>query len=102
MALIPTLRALLADGQWHSLDDLAIAVGHEIRPEIAMRCYLRHFAYSQSNEALLLDWAILMGRRGVIRTALWQLGTERRGAVGMAEYRLLPPADGLRQRGRRC
>lgn len=67
------LQQRLADGAWHRVDALAVAVGGVIRPESAVRHYRRH----GGKRDVPLAVQVLTGRRWMVSLALRRLGCER-------------------------
>lgn len=86
----PALRALLADGEWHTLRALYYNVVNLIRPEMAAREFHRRFDDPRS---FSLSHRIQEGSRHIVVRALWRLGAEKRCIFDLddtwgVEYRL--------------
>lgn len=81
--------ARFADGQWHSLDEVAASCGHLIPPEIGIRVYRRDGLKKLPSLAEQVE----SGRRWVISVNLRKLGAEP--DPGRAKYKWhrfrLPP-----------
>lgn len=100
------LREILADGQWHSREELVVAAGPFVPPGRAIR--IRESAATHSNSSNVgdqrdperrgtgprpersIEFKLAVGRRRVIVDTLWQWNksVERRTEKGTTFYRL--------------